>query len=109
MRSIGYQFAIVLVLSLAAVVQTGVSAGSGSLTTAAAVSVVLAIGAYGVLTDQSWGWGGGVVAALVLLFGYAPSFTTYGQVWPHGVLAACGVWLLGGLLAIKIREPEHAH
>jgi len=76
-----------------------------SLAAGTALGVLLLAGARGLHRDRPWGWWLCTLCALALVGRFAPAFTTGGRLYPHGMMAALGVWVLGVLLVHAVNHP----
>lgn len=72
------------------------------------MAVAIGVGSRGVGSSAGWGWWLALFADLLLVGYHANAFTLHGDLWPHGVLSAVGVWFLGALLVDWMKEPQTA-
>lgn len=76
-----------------------------SLVAGTLLGVLLLAGARGLHRNEDWGWWLSALGVVLLVGRFAPAFTKTGQVYPHGLMAALGVWVLGVLLVDAVQDP----
>ncbi len=63
-------------------------------------------GAYGLYGERTWGWWMSLFVSIVLVGRFAPEFQSTGTVYPHGLMAALGIWTIGALIVYYINQVE---
>lgn len=76
-----------------------------SLAAGTLLGILLLAGARGIQRETPWGWWLSALGVLLLVGRFAPAFTKSGQIYPHGMMAALGVWVMGALLIDALRDP----
>lgn len=76
-----------------------------SLAAGTLLGILLLAGARGMRRKAPWGWWISALAVVLLVGRFAPAFTRSGQIYPHGMMAALGIWVIGVLLIDALREP----
>ncbi len=110
MKASGYQVGIYGVITILGGVMGFVTAGSViSLVAGGVFGVLLLAGGYGLLTEATWGFWVSLVATVVLLIQFAPTFTRTGELMPAGLMSLLGIWILGVLIVAYLRQTGEDH
>lgn len=108
MNSMVYQIAGYGLVAIAGGIDGYVSKGSvASILAGGVLGGALCASAWALNNDREWGWWGSVLVTLVLVLKFVPDFRESGAIYPAGVMAALGLWVLGVLIVDTIREEPH--
>lgn len=83
------------------------SAGSTpSLVAGLACGGALCAGAYGLYGNAKWGWWTSLAVSVLLVLRFAPSFQHSGEIYPAGLMAGLGIWVIGALIVGYIQQVD---
>lgn len=83
------------------------TAGStASLVAGLACGGALCAGAYGLYGDRKWGWWTSLAVSVALVLRFTPSFRHSGEIYPAGIMAGLGIWVIGALIVGYIQQVD---
>jgi uncharacterized membrane protein (UPF0136 family) len=107
MKQTAFQVAAYGAITIAGGVDGFLSKGSvPSIVAGLACGGALFAGAYGLYDDETWGWWTSLVVSVLLIGRFAPKFKSSGIIYPHGIMAALGIWIIGALIVAYINQVE---